>query len=541
MSGKVRTITAPWNQIGIRSIDSPIDNSIVRINGTSGNLMQGSSVVIDDSGNVSTPGSINKVTITAPASSATLTIANGKTLTCNNSMTLVGADSTVVNLPTNYGSAIHPRVRPGFNWTVHGGTSFSGRSVAYGNGAFIAIEYDGTCWKSTDGQNWNIVGSIPGVTSVEEVCFGAGLFVAVNYSGSNRIAVSSDGINWTITYTGGVNLFSVTYGKGMFVASREDSGVGGILYSRDGYSWNISTYASSNSWIRVRYVNDQFIAVGFNSMVCITSPDGITWTSRSLPTTHFWYSIAYGNGIYVAIAENSRLATSTDGITWTDRGGSYPSGMRAIYFLDGMFIILTISTTTVYVSYDGYTLVPGSSQDFGSTGAGHAIAYSDDILVTVSAGGGDRFAYSGIKRIQQVDDKYLVRSVNASTDNALARFDTSSGNLIQNSSVTLTDGGTLTGITGINTITATEVGHLTGVTSTIQSQFNAITGGGSGDITPVASSGTNMTNGFNWIPANSGPPTGTPPSRAGLVPMYYDTTNNQFYIYNGSWRQVGVV
>jgi hypothetical protein len=40
--------------------------------------------------------SINKVAITAPATSATLTIANGKTLTANNSLTLAGTDSTTL-------------------------------------------------------------------------------------------------------------------------------------------------------------------------------------------------------------------------------------------------------------------------------------------------------------------------------------------------------------------------------------------------------------------------------------------------------------
>jgi hypothetical protein len=43
---------------------------------------------------------INKVTITAPASGATLTIADGKTATVNNSITLAGTDSTTITLPT---------------------------------------------------------------------------------------------------------------------------------------------------------------------------------------------------------------------------------------------------------------------------------------------------------------------------------------------------------------------------------------------------------------------------------------------------------
>lgn len=49
---------------------------------------------------VATATSINKVAITAPASSATLTIANGKTLTASNSITLAGTDSTTMTFPS---------------------------------------------------------------------------------------------------------------------------------------------------------------------------------------------------------------------------------------------------------------------------------------------------------------------------------------------------------------------------------------------------------------------------------------------------------
>jgi hypothetical protein len=44
--------------------------------------------------------SVNKVAITAPATSATLTIADGKTLTANNSITLAGTDATTMTFPS---------------------------------------------------------------------------------------------------------------------------------------------------------------------------------------------------------------------------------------------------------------------------------------------------------------------------------------------------------------------------------------------------------------------------------------------------------
>src|SRR5690349_19312339 len=43
--------------------------------------------------------SINKVAITAPASAATLTIADGKTLAANKSITLDGTDGTTMTFP----------------------------------------------------------------------------------------------------------------------------------------------------------------------------------------------------------------------------------------------------------------------------------------------------------------------------------------------------------------------------------------------------------------------------------------------------------
>lgn len=53
---------------------------------------------------VATATSINKVAFTAPATSATLTIANGKTLTANNSLTLSGTDSTTMTFPSTSAS-----------------------------------------------------------------------------------------------------------------------------------------------------------------------------------------------------------------------------------------------------------------------------------------------------------------------------------------------------------------------------------------------------------------------------------------------------
>ncbi|MFZ9845253.1 MAG: hypothetical protein ACO3E4_06080 [Candidatus Nanopelagicaceae bacterium] len=59
-----------------------------------------------------------------------------------------------------------------------------------------------------------------------------------------------------------------------------------------------------------------------------------------------------------------------------------------------------------------------------------------------------------------------------------------------------------------------------------------------GNIYNVAGGSTGMTDGFFYIPAAAGAPTGVPTAIANTVPMYYDTTNNKFYVYNGAWKSV---
>lgn len=49
---------------------------------------------------VATATSVNKMAITAPATSSTLAVADGKTLTASNTLTLAGTDSTVMTFPT---------------------------------------------------------------------------------------------------------------------------------------------------------------------------------------------------------------------------------------------------------------------------------------------------------------------------------------------------------------------------------------------------------------------------------------------------------
>lgn len=81
-------------------------NAFSSTTGSGAIVGQTSPVLITPNIGVATATSVNKVAITAPATSATLTIANGKTLTANNSLTLAGTDSTTMTFPSGSGSVL---------------------------------------------------------------------------------------------------------------------------------------------------------------------------------------------------------------------------------------------------------------------------------------------------------------------------------------------------------------------------------------------------------------------------------------------------
>lgn len=112
--------------------------------GTGANVFAVSPTLTTPTIGVATATSINKVAITAPATSATLTVANGKTLTANssltlagvdaktltvnNSLTLAGTDATVMTFPTTSASV----ARTDAAQTFTGDQTYSGSQIVAG-------------------------------------------------------------------------------------------------------------------------------------------------------------------------------------------------------------------------------------------------------------------------------------------------------------------------------------------------------------------------------------------------------------------------
>jgi hypothetical protein len=87
------------------------------ITGTGSVVMATSPTLVTPDLGAATATSVNKVVLTAPATAATLTIVDGKTLTASNSLTLAGTDATTMTFPTTSASVARTDAAQSFTGT----------------------------------------------------------------------------------------------------------------------------------------------------------------------------------------------------------------------------------------------------------------------------------------------------------------------------------------------------------------------------------------------------------------------------------------
>jgi hypothetical protein len=105
--------------------------------GTGDNVLATSPTLTTPTLGAATATSINKVALTAPATGSTLTIANSKTFTVNNTLTLAGTDATTMTFPAT--SATIARTDAG--QTFSGVQNFYGASSNFGDTANTAQSF----------------------------------------------------------------------------------------------------------------------------------------------------------------------------------------------------------------------------------------------------------------------------------------------------------------------------------------------------------------------------------------------------------------
>ena len=152
--------------------------------------------------------SVNKVAITAPATSATLTIANGKTLTASNSITLAGTDATTMTFPSTDASIARTDAAQTFTGTQTFAGAVVGSVQALSGAGAVNVTTLTTAFTSTATGNAltladGVAGQLKAVVYVAEAA-GAdtGVLTPTNFGNGTTITFNAVGESVLLQFLG---------------------------------------------------------------------------------------------------------------------------------------------------------------------------------------------------------------------------------------------------------------------------------------------------------------------------------------------------
>jgi hypothetical protein len=407
------TNAGDFKEIASGDVDGPAsstDNAIARFDGLTGKVIQNSAAFVADTTGDITAGAYNKVTITAPASSATLTIADGKTLTASNSLTLAGTDSTTMTFPGT--SATIARTDAAQTFT--GIQTFSSAPILSSATASKAVFTDGSKALTSTGT----LATDQGGTGQSSYTAGDLIYYATGTAFTKLALGSSTTI---LTSSGTAPQWSAASGVTVGTATNLAGGAAGSV------PYQTASGATS------------FLSIGTSNYVLTSTGSAPTWTantgtgnvvratSPTLTTPVLGVATATSlNGLTVStttgtltLANGSTLATSgANSITLTSTGATNVT-------LPTSGTLATTSNTVATISFGTTGLTP-------STATGGAVTVAGNLS---PANGGTGVANNALNTLTFTGNYSLGLTLNGNT------------------SVTLPTTGTLATLAGAETLT----------------------------------------------------------------------------------------
>ena len=308
---------------------------------------------------------------------------------------------------------------------VSTGTSARLNGIVFDAGdGFVAVGDLGTVLRSGDGASWTTADSGTD-QALRSVAYGNGVYLAVGGDHLEGVILrSTDGETWTDVTPGGLDsiLYSVTWdGTGnRFVAAgghwRDEIGI--VMASVDGSSgsWSTHTLTDMPTLHSVAAQGGEVIAVGGDWLnpVILRNTGAGNWETRSSPSEETLYSVGHGDTLWVATGERGTLLTSPDALTWTARETGTDFALRGAVW-DGSDFVVVGDGGLVLDSADAAAWsvqVPGvraSLEDVTGGGAG---------LLTVGENGSVIFSADGQAWTPRLTEK-SARYLGVATDGSL--------------------------------------------------------------------------------------------------------------------------
>lgn len=472
---------------------------------------------------VATATSINKIAFTAPATAATLTIADGKSLTINNSLVFAGTDATTMTFPSTSASLARTDAAQTFTGTQTfapaantSGIVSSSYSLTGANAQSL-MDLSGT---------WNTTGTPTGIKlNVTDTASNASsLLMDLQVGGVSRINVSKNGdvrLPSGSLIVGGVGgAFSYASSALTILPSGQSKvAVDTVAFnvSNLNISWTSNTTAqaidltlardAANTLAQRNGVNAQTLRVyntftdasNYERGVMQWSGNILTIGAEGLGTgavtprvVNFIASNSSGSRRVATMRAASQVAMEVVGQSIT----SPPAGVGTLTVFTPTNGLAEAALDLAYT--DGFGGRQGGFKFRDTQTSGDWVACQIEMLQ--SYGDGNRI----LSELGNQDSAWpgLIYISRTSTGAALTTSPT----------------------------------HQWRNHGTIQLTIDA----NNNIVCNNAAIATNATNGFLYVPGCAGTPTGTPTAYTGRVPIVVDTTNNKLYFYSGgAWRDAG--
>ena len=192
-------------------------------------------------------------------------------------------------------------------------------------------------YRSTDGQTWTNVGSLPDKRALgAAIVFQNRLWYFSGTDGTNvrnDIFVTDDGVTWSAagTVPTAASSFGFTIYKDQLYLVGGNNNAGHVYRSSNAFDWTlIGSLPMDNHGGALVALADQIIyAGGHNGTLfnwVLSTPDGVTWTQvGTLPTPREYASgIRVGDRMYVIGGMDTTptsyptISSTLDGVTWTN-------------------------------------------------------------------------------------------------------------------------------------------------------------------------------------------------------------------------------
>jgi hypothetical protein len=211
----------------------------------------------------------------------------------------------------------------GIDWVAHKDvSSFPVYAGVIGGSLSIAIagDYTGCCfaghlYSSRDGRQWTHQELGP-TAWFTDAAYGGGVFVlggGATASGVGGLLTSRTGLSWDRipfpSRSGGYEYIQdISYSRGRFIILSGNFNYSHVYTSSDGSSWDYVATSNLGGFTGLALCDDIYLAVGPKGL--FSSYNLQTWTDEFRSNGRTFLDLAYGDGIAVAVGDGPRILRS---------------------------------------------------------------------------------------------------------------------------------------------------------------------------------------------------------------------------------------